>query len=116
METSQLTDVPITQSHIDFYRENGFVQVDNMLTPDELAELRTYLEEAMLTEGDRSVNTDKAGGLYYRVLNQKVNLWRDHASQLHVPQWIDFPLRACQRHRQTQARACHYLHAGRHHV
>jgi len=80
MITNQQAGLPITQSHIDFYRGNGFVQVDNMLTADELAELRTYLEEAMATEGDRSVNTDKSGGLYYRVLNQKVNLWRDHAN------------------------------------
>lgn len=70
---------PITQRHIDFYRENGFVQVDDMLTPEELAELRTYLEESMQAEGDRSVQTDQTGGLYYRVLNQKVNVWRDHA-------------------------------------
>ncbi|MFC5405862.1 phytanoyl-CoA dioxygenase family protein [Cohnella soli] len=73
------TQSPITQEHIDFYQENGFVQVDNMLSPEELAELREYLEEAMQTEGDLSQSTDKKGGLYYRVLNQKVNLWRDHA-------------------------------------
>ncbi|CAI6081557.1 phytanoyl-CoA dioxygenase family protein [Cohnella sp. JJ-181] len=70
---------PITQAHIDFYRENGFVQVDDMITPGELAELREYLEEAMKSDGDRAVHTDKQGGLYYRVLNQKVNVWRDHA-------------------------------------
>ncbi|OPH57779.1 hypothetical protein BC351_04540 [Paenibacillus ferrarius] len=70
---------PITQDHIDFYRENGFVQVDNMLTSEELAELRVYLEEAMQTESDRSLAADQKGGSYYRVLNQKINLWRDHA-------------------------------------
>jgi ectoine hydroxylase-related dioxygenase (phytanoyl-CoA dioxygenase family) len=71
-------NTPITEKHIDFYRENGFVQVDNMLTPDELDQLREYLEEAMHADSDRSVKTDKKDGLYYRVLNQKVNTWRDH--------------------------------------
>lgn len=79
MSTTVKTQTPITQEHIDFYRENGFVKVDDMLTPEELTELREYLEEAMQSEGDRSVNTDKKDGLYYRVLNQKVNVWRDHA-------------------------------------
>ena len=32
-----------------------------MLTTDELVKLRSYLEEAMATEGDRSVKTDKPG-------------------------------------------------------
>ncbi|QJD82035.1 phytanoyl-CoA dioxygenase family protein [Cohnella herbarum] len=71
-------NTPITEKHVDFYRENGFVQVDNMLTPDELDQLREYLEEAMHADSDRSVKTDKKDGLYYRVLNQKVNTWRDH--------------------------------------
>ncbi|WNR45327.1 phytanoyl-CoA dioxygenase family protein [Paenibacillus roseipurpureus] len=69
----------ITDEHISFYRENGFVKVENMLTGEELEQLRDYLEEAMHTESSRSVQTDKQGGLYYRVLNQKVNTWRDHA-------------------------------------
>lgn len=79
MSTSMKTQTPITQEHIDFYQENGFVKVDGMLTPEELAELRFYLEEAMQSEGDNSKTTDQIGGSYYRVLNQKVNLWRDHA-------------------------------------
>ncbi|MFC4304281.1 phytanoyl-CoA dioxygenase family protein [Cohnella boryungensis] len=72
-------NTPITEEHISFYRENGFVKIDNMLTADELELLREYLEEAMQTTSERSVQTDKQGGLYYRVLNQKVNTWRDHA-------------------------------------
>lgn len=69
---------PITEEHIRFYNENGFVQVDGMLTEEELEELRQYLEEAMRSEGGKSVFTDRKDGLYYRVLNQKVNTWRDH--------------------------------------
>ena len=39
MSGQSQVNIPITQAHIDFYRENGFVQVDNMLTPEELTEL-----------------------------------------------------------------------------
>jgi len=62
-----------------FYQENGFVQVDNVLSEQELAELRQYMEEVMVEEtGTMSLQTDKKGGSYYRVLNQRVNVWRDH--------------------------------------
>jgi ectoine hydroxylase-related dioxygenase (phytanoyl-CoA dioxygenase family) len=69
----------LSKEKIDFYQENGFVQVDNVLSEDELFELRKYLEEAMNSNGSLSIQTDKKGGSYYRILNQKVNTWRDHA-------------------------------------
>ncbi|MCM3748706.1 phytanoyl-CoA dioxygenase family protein [Paenibacillus pasadenensis] len=68
----------VTEEQINFYRENGFVKLENMLTGEELEQLREYLEEAMQEEGSRSVKTDQKDGTYYRVLNQKVNTWRDH--------------------------------------
>lgn len=68
----------LTKEQISFYRENGFVQVDNVLSPEELEELREYLGEAMNAEGANSLQTDKTGGAYYKVLNQRVNVWRDH--------------------------------------
>jgi ectoine hydroxylase-related dioxygenase (phytanoyl-CoA dioxygenase family) len=61
-----------------FYKENGFVQIDNVLSPEELEELRVYIEEAMSLEDGLATRTDKKDGSYYRVLNQKVNTWRDH--------------------------------------
>lgn len=69
----------LTEEQIRFYRENGFVQVDNVITPEELEELREYLDEAMTITDGNSFSTDREGGAYYRVLNQKVNTWRDHA-------------------------------------
>lgn len=68
----------LTEAQIQFYRENGFVQVDNVLTEDELEELRAHLFEAMNSETGRSLQTDQETGAYYRVLNQRVNTWRDH--------------------------------------
>lgn len=69
----------IAQEHIDFFQENGFVQIDGILTQQELAELRVYMDEIMFSEQGKSIQTDKKGGAYYRVLNQRVNTWRDHA-------------------------------------
>lgn len=69
----------VSEDKVDFYRENGFVKVDNVLSDDEVVELREYMEEAMFWEQGRSHKSDKKGGSYYRVLNQKVNAWRDHA-------------------------------------
>jgi ectoine hydroxylase-related dioxygenase (phytanoyl-CoA dioxygenase family) len=68
----------ITQEKVDFYRHNGFVQVDDVLSPQELEELRKYAGEAMEAKQSLSVKTAVEGGAYYKVLNQKVNTWRDH--------------------------------------
>nr|WP_306220192.1 phytanoyl-CoA dioxygenase family protein [Cohnella sp. WQ 127256] len=69
----------VTKEQIEFYREYGFVQIDNVLTSDELSELRIYLEEVMTQTNGHGIHTDKEGGSYYKVLNQKVDVWRDHA-------------------------------------
>jgi ectoine hydroxylase-related dioxygenase (phytanoyl-CoA dioxygenase family) len=74
----ELTDQWMTREKIDFYKENGFVQLDNVLTPEELEELRAVSEEAMASEQGLALKTDQDGGSYYKVLNQKVNAWRDH--------------------------------------
>ncbi|MBP3964745.1 phytanoyl-CoA dioxygenase family protein [Paenibacillus lignilyticus] len=70
--------IQLTNEHVEFYRENGFVQIDNILSPEELAELRQYMDETMNNQGARGLQTDQAGGAYYKVLNQRVNTWRDH--------------------------------------
>lgn len=63
---------------VHMYEENGFVQVDDVLDAQDISDLKEYMEEAMSTKGDRSLHTDKHKGNYYKVLNQKVNVWRDH--------------------------------------
>lgn len=70
--------VRVTDEHVRYYQENGFVQVDDVLTPEELVELRTSLDESMNAKSMYALQTDKTGGAYYKVLNQKVNTWRDH--------------------------------------
>jgi ectoine hydroxylase-related dioxygenase (phytanoyl-CoA dioxygenase family) len=68
----------LPQSKIDFYRTNGFVQIDNVFSPAELAELAGAMDEIMISNEGSSIQTDRAGGNYYKVLNQRVNTWRDH--------------------------------------
>lgn len=68
----------VTSEHIAFYEKNGFVQIDHILLPAELAELTAAMEEAMSERSDFAVAKDEGKGAYYRVLNQKVNVWRDH--------------------------------------
>ncbi|MFC4779513.1 phytanoyl-CoA dioxygenase family protein [Paenibacillus sp. GCM10023252] len=70
--------IVLEQEKIDYYRENGFVQIDGILSPDEVNELREHLAEVMGADQGHSVSTDKQGGAYYNVLNQRVNTWRDH--------------------------------------
>lgn len=70
----------LTAEQIAFYQKNGFIQVDNVLTLDEVADLAEAMEEAMTVDSENSVKTDQDNGAYYKVLNQKVNVWRDHGT------------------------------------
>ncbi|MFC5451191.1 phytanoyl-CoA dioxygenase family protein [Paenibacillus aestuarii] len=69
----------VNQEQIEFFKQNGFVQIDNIISPQELEELRGFMDEIMDSNHANSIQTDKRGGTYYRVLNQRVNTWRDHA-------------------------------------
>jgi ectoine hydroxylase-related dioxygenase (phytanoyl-CoA dioxygenase family) len=72
----------LSKEQIEFYTENGFLQVNDVLGPEEIKELKGYMEEAMSQEleGGNTVhkNRNKPDG-YSRVLNHVVNCWRDHA-------------------------------------
>ncbi|GGD51664.1 phytanoyl-CoA dioxygenase family protein [Paenibacillus nasutitermitis] len=70
--------IKLTEDQITFYQENGFVQIDNILSRKELNELRGHLNEVMGQTTGNSVQTDKKEGAYFKVLNQRVNTWRDH--------------------------------------
>lgn len=70
--------IELTEEQIANYQESGYVQVDNVLNLNEVEELRIYLEQVMNNQGQRSVQTSGNGAAYYKVLNQRVNTWRDH--------------------------------------
>ncbi|WP_179107258.1 phytanoyl-CoA dioxygenase family protein [Sediminibacillus massiliensis] len=70
--------INLTDEQVSSYKENGFVQIDNVLNREELEELRTCMEEVMNNHGGKSIQTSEDKAAYYKVLNQRVNTWRDH--------------------------------------
>lgn len=67
---------PLTEDQVCFFRENGFVRLSDVLTPDELNKARENLAEAM----SGGAGIDRTGRSEYdRIFLQKVNLWQDHA-------------------------------------
>ncbi|WP_186445597.1 phytanoyl-CoA dioxygenase family protein [Paenibacillus cremeus] len=74
-----MTNQVVSEEKICFYRENGFVKFDSMLSQKELAELREALDEVMSVDSERSFSRVKDSA-YYKMLNQKVNTWRDSAA------------------------------------
>ena len=87
--------ISLSDEQIAFYRKNGFIQIDHVLSDEELGELRQCIEEAMGAEDGRAVHTSQTDGVYYRVLNQKVNTWRDHAGMANYvfhPRFADLAL------------------------
>ncbi|TDF98562.1 phytanoyl-CoA dioxygenase family protein [Paenibacillus piri] len=71
-------EYPVSQEKISFYRDNGFVLLEHVVSGEELAELREAMEEVMAADSELSFDREK-GSAYYNILNQKVNTWRDSA-------------------------------------
>lgn len=72
----------LTPEQIKFYQENGFIVIEDFLTPDELEEWRRYVGEAVQQREDRKLADGRfrAGDSYYdNVFIQRINLWNDHA-------------------------------------
>jgi ectoine hydroxylase-related dioxygenase (phytanoyl-CoA dioxygenase family) len=68
----------LDEEQVRFYRENGFVQLDDLLEPATLEELRREIDD--IYRSDRGgIHTAAANSAYARVLDQRVNLWRDSA-------------------------------------
>lgn len=73
--------IEIADEQVRFYQENGYVQIHNVLTPDEVDAVRADLAEA-LAERKRMKEAGAAGGdnpFYRKVFLQEVNLWQTHA-------------------------------------
>lgn len=76
----------ISQEQIDFYAENGFVVIDDFLSPEELEVWRDAVDEAVENRQDvklagrRSDSRNwKASDSYYDyVFVQRINLWMDN--------------------------------------
>lgn len=71
----------LTDEQIGFYRDNGFVLIENFLTDKELQTWRQYVDEAVEQRADRKLadgSMRDADGYYERVFKQRINLWQDH--------------------------------------
>lgn len=71
----------LTDEQIAFYEENGFLKVDEMLTAEELEDLRDSVEQARRMKLDKAMdevarNNDESYGKILQV--HRLNLWRDH--------------------------------------
>ena len=80
----------LRKQDIDFYTENGFVVVEDFLSPEELAQWRTSVHEAMLERNglkmpgkaitlgdDDGINKDAE--YYNNVFDQILNLWQTNS-------------------------------------
>lgn len=71
--------IEVTEAQVAFYQKNGYVQIHNVLTPEEVEQIRADLAEAI---EDRKVGRTSDGRgenqFYKKVFLQQVNLWRDH--------------------------------------
>lgn len=73
-----VTDLyPITEEQIQFYQENGYVQLLNVLTPAELEHARTALDEVMQMQLDESHDLSRTAE-QKKIFVQKVNMWQVH--------------------------------------
>ncbi|GCE05193.1 phytanoyl-CoA dioxygenase family protein [Dictyobacter aurantiacus] len=71
------TTYPISEEQVQFYQENGYIQLLNVLTADELAQARQALDEVMEQQLDES-HDRSADAEYRKIFVQKVNLWQVH--------------------------------------
>ncbi len=70
----------VTQEQIDFYRDNGFVVMDDFLTSKELETWREAVDEAVANRGKQRIlgQERKTNEYYENVFTQRVNLWQDN--------------------------------------
>ncbi|MBA2479748.1 MAG: phytanoyl-CoA dioxygenase family protein [Planctomycetes bacterium] len=73
----------VTSTHIDDYRQNGFVLVENLLDAGEIAELSAAVASGVEAMGNRKIvggHDWKEGDSFYdNVFVQRINLWKNDA-------------------------------------
>ena len=69
----------LSAEQVSFYRANGYIQLLNLLSAEELAETRAALDDANSMILDSRHHTSGGRPEYERIFVQKVNLWTVHA-------------------------------------
>jgi ectoine hydroxylase-related dioxygenase (phytanoyl-CoA dioxygenase family) len=72
------TQYPISKEQVHFYEENGYIQLLDVLTPQELEQVRAALDEVMALQLDQQHDLSRGRPDYERIFVQKVNLWQVH--------------------------------------
>ena len=74
----------LSQEHINEYRNNGFVVIDDFLTSYELALWRDAVDEAVGARGttklagrEQDARWQSSDNYYDKVFVQRINLWQD---------------------------------------
>ncbi|MCS7192157.1 MAG: phytanoyl-CoA dioxygenase family protein [Armatimonadetes bacterium] len=73
-----MKEYPLTDEHIAFYRENGYVKLEGIFTSEELENLRKALNEVTGRTLTKAIDRTGLSSEYDRVFHQKVNLWLEH--------------------------------------
>jgi ectoine hydroxylase-related dioxygenase (phytanoyl-CoA dioxygenase family) len=73
-----MTQYPLAEEQIEFYQQNGYIQLFDVLTPDELEDVRQSLDELMGVKLEKAFDRVGSNPEYDKVFYQKVNLWREH--------------------------------------
>jgi ectoine hydroxylase-related dioxygenase (phytanoyl-CoA dioxygenase family) len=87
---------PLTDDQIAFYQTNGFVQLNDVLIPDELESAREAVDDAVTRPMKNAIHNSAGRSDYEKVFVQKVNLWRDHEGVrafVHSPKLADIARR-----------------------
>ncbi|MDE2853080.1 MAG: phytanoyl-CoA dioxygenase family protein [Chloroflexota bacterium] len=76
----------LTKEQINFYQENGYIIIEDFLSPEELETWRQRVDDAVARRGNRKladrseVDDESEEGKYRRLrFVQRLNLWTDHA-------------------------------------
>lgn len=68
--------IEITPDQITFYRENGFVKIEGILTPEEVEFYHAEAHRIAVEKTSQSKRDKSERGVYHSILNQTVNAWR----------------------------------------
>src|SRR5919205_211861 len=64
------TEYPISEEQVRFYEENGYIQLLGVLTPEELEQVRTALDEVMAMQLDGQHDLSRGRPDYERIFVQ----------------------------------------------
>lgn len=67
---------PLSEEQIHFFRENGYLKLQGVLSQEEIAELRSASESLLNQRLDARIEISQTDPEYEKIFVQKVNLWR----------------------------------------